>query len=158
MAATSFASHRSTCKNKLGPSRKKKKQKTKQYAPADAKQSAPADANQSAAAAAKQSTATAAAAAKRSRATGTDGPRLPLKLGSTVDVFFGMRPDSALSKSSAVIVDVTRVEQYDQSERYAGLDATSSKAATCRYAYQVDYKNDALPLKLPGSGKIASTV
>ena len=141
---SSFASHRSTCKNKL--SQKKKKQKTKQSAPADAKQPA--------AAAAKQSTAAAAAAAKRSRATGTGDPSLPLELGSTVDVYFGMRPDRALSKSSAVIVDVARVEQFDQSERYAGLEATTSNAATCQYAYQIDYKDEALPLQLPGSGKI----
>ena len=100
----SFASHRSTCKNKL--SQKKKKQKTKQSAPADAKQPA--------AAAAKQSTAAAAAAAKRSRATGTGDPSLPLELGSTVDVYFGMRPDPNLLKSSAVIVDVARVENFDQ--------------------------------------------
>ena len=143
---SSFASHRSTCKNKL--SQKKKKQKTKQSAPADAKQPA--------AAAAKQSTAAAAAAAKRSRATGTGDPSLPLELGSTVDVYFGMRPDPNLLKSSAVIVDVARVVQFDQSERYAGLQATTSNAAaaTCQYAYQLDYKDDAQPLKLPGSGKI----
>ena len=117
------------CKNKLDgePSHQEKKKKQK------IKQSAPAAAKQSAAAAAKQLTAAAAAAAKRSRATGTGGPSLPLKLGSTVDVFFGMRPDGTLSKSSAVIVDVARVEQYDQSERYDGLDATTSKAATCQY-------------------------
>ena len=142
----SFASHRSTCKNKL--SQKKKKQKTKQSAPADAKQPA--------AAAAKQSTAAAAAAAKRSRATGTGDPSLPLELGSTVDVYFGMRPDPNLLKSSAVIVDVARVVQFDQSERYAGLQVNTSNAAaaTCQYAYQLDYKDDAQPLKLPGSGKI----
>ena len=113
-------------------------------------------ATQPAAAAAKQSKAAAAAAAKRNRATGTGDPSLPLELGSTVDVFFGMRPDPALLKSSAVIVDVARVVQFDQSERYAGLQATTSNAAaaTCQYAYQLDYKDDAQPLKLPGSGKI----
>ena len=168
---SSFASHRSTCKNKL--SQKKKKQKTKQSAPADAKQPAAAAAKQSTAAAAaaakrnrstgtgdpslpaaKQSKAADAAAAKRSRATGTGDPSLPLELGSTVDVYFGMRPDRALSKSSAVIVDVARVVQFDQSERYAGLEATTSNAATCQYAYQLDYKDEALPLQLPGSGEI----
>ena len=133
----SYASHRSICKKKLneGPSHHRHHQKK---------------AKQSASAAVKLES----KSAKRNRATGTGGPSLPLKLGSTVDVFFGMRPDGALSKSSAVIVDVARVEQYDQSERYAGLDATTSNAATCQYAYQVDYKDDALPLKLPGSGKI----
>ena len=131
---SSFASHRSTCKKN-----KKKKQKT-----------------EPAAAAAKQSKAAAAAAAKRNRATGIGDPSLPLELGSTVDVFFGMRPDPNLLKSSAVIVDVARVVQFDQSERYAGLQATTSNAAaaTCQYAYQLDYKDDAQPLKLPGSGKI----
>jgi hypothetical protein len=139
---SSFASHRSTCKNN-----KKKKQKTKP---------ATQPAKQPAAAAAKQSTAAAAAAAKRSRATGTGDSSLPLELGSTVDVYFGMRPDPNLLKSSAVIVDVARVVQFDQSERYAGLQATTSNAAaaTCQYAYQLDYKDDAQPLKLPGSGKI----
>ena len=151
---SSFASHRSTCKNKLlngEPSQTKKKQKTKPAAAA---------ATQPAAAAAKQSKAAATAAAKRNRATGTGDPSLPLELGSTVDVFFGMRPDGTVPKSSAVIVDVARVEHYDQSKKYAALlkedgnDATTSKAATCEYVYQVDYKDEALPLQLPGSGKI----
>ena len=139
---SSFASRRSTCKKN-----KKKKQKTKP---------ATQPAKQPAAAAAKQSTAAAAAAAKRSRATGTGDPSLPLELGSTVDVYFGMRPDPNLLKSSAVIVDVARVVQFDQSERYAGLQVNTSNAAaaTCQYAYQLDYKDDAQPLKLPGSGKI----
>ena len=145
----SFSSHRSTCKKKLLElqllERTKKKQKI---------QPATQPATQPAAAAAKQSKAAAAAAAKRNRATGTGDPSLPLELGSTLDVFFGMRPDPALSKSSAVIVEVARVEQFDQSERYAGLKATTSNAATCQYAYQIDYKDDAQPLKLPGSGKI----
>ena len=129
---SSFASHRSTCKKN-----KKKKQKTK---PATQPATQPA----------------AAAAAKRNRATGTGDPSLPLELGSTVDVFFGMRPDPNLLKSSAVIVDVARVVQFDQSERYAGLQVNTSNAAaaTCQYAYQLDYKDDAQPLKLPGSGKI----
>ena len=139
---SSFASHRSTCKKNK---RTKKKQKTKP---------ATQPATQPAAAAAKQSKAAAAAAAKRNRATGTGDPSLPLELGSTVDVYFGMRPDPNLLKSSAVIVGVARVVQFDQSERYAGLQATTSNAATCQYAYQLDYKDDAQPLKLPGSGKI----
>ena len=86
---------------------------------------------------------------------------MPLKLGSTVDVIFGMRPDGGhVPKSSGVIVDVARVEDYGQSEKHAALlkedgnDATTSKAAMCQYAYQVDYKDEALPLNLPGSGKI----
>ena len=88
---------------------------------------------------------------------------MPLKLGSTVDVIFGMRPAGrAVPKyTSAVIVDVARVENFDQTDKYAALllkedgnDATTSKAATCEYVYQVDYKDEALPLQLPGSGKI----
>ena len=151
----SFSSHRSTCKKKLLElqllERTKKKQKI---------QPATQPATQPAAAAAKQSKAAAAAAAKRNRSTGTGDPSLPLELGSTVDVFFGMRPDGTVPKSSAVIVDVARVEHYDQSKKYAALlkedgnDATTSKAATCQYAYRVDYKDEALPLGLPGSGKI----
>ena len=59
-----------------------------------------------------------------------------------------------------MIVDVARVEHYDQSKKYAALlkedgnDGTTSKAAMCEYVYQVDYKDEALLLKLPGSGKI----
>ena len=71
----SFASHRSTCK-KL--SEKNKKQKIKQSAPADAKQSASAAVELD------------SKSAKRSRSTGTGGLSMPLKLGSTVNVIFGM--------------------------------------------------------------------
>ena len=60
-----------------------------------------------------------------------------------------------------MIVDVARVENFDQTNKYAALllkedgnDATTPKAATCEYVYQVDYKDEALPLQLPGSGKI----
>ena len=61
---------------------------------------------------------------------------MPLKLGSTVDVIFGMRPAGrAVPKyTSAVIVDVARVENFDQTDKYAALlaeedgnDATTSK-------------------------------
>ena len=147
----SFSSHRSTCKKKLQlqlqlqlePTKKKQK-----IQPATQPATQPA--------AAKQSKAAAAAAAKRNRATGTGDPSLPLERGSTVDVFFGMRPDPARLKSSAVIVDVARVVKFDQSKRFAGLQATTSNAAaaTCQYVYQLDYKDDAQPLKLPGPGKI----
>jgi hypothetical protein len=138
----SFGSHRSICKKKLneGPSHHQPQKKK-----------------------AKQSASAAVKSATRNRATGTGGPSLPLKLGSTVDVIFGMRPDGrAVPKyTSAVIVDVARVENFDQTDKYAALlaeedgnDATTSKAATCEYVYQVDYKDEALPLQLPGSGKI----
>ena len=143
----SFRSHKSTCK---------KKKKKKAAAAAAAKRNRSTGTGDPSLPAAKQSKAADAAAAKRSRATGTGDPSLPLELGSTVDVYFGMRPDPNLLKSSAVIVDVARVVQFDQSERYAGLQANTSNAAaaTCQYAYQLDYKDDAQPLKLPGSGKI----
>ena len=90
----SFGSHRSICKKKPneGPShRQPQKKKT------------------------KQSASTAVKSATRNRATGTGGPSLPLKLGSTVDVIFGMRPAGhAVPKyTSAVIVDVARVENFD---------------------------------------------
>ena len=87
----SFASHRSACK--------KKKQKNKHSAPADAKQFASAAVELD------------SKSAKRSRPTDTGGRSLPLKLGSTVNVIFGMRPDGrAVNKyTSAVIVDVARV-------------------------------------------------
>ena len=71
-----------------------------------------------------------------------------------------MRPDGQNSiYTAAVIVDVARVEQYNQSNRFAALvekdkkDGTST-AATCEYVYQVDYKDEAMLLKLPGKGKI----
>ena len=71
-----------------------------------------------------------------------------------------MRPDGYNTiYTSAVIVDVARVEHYDQSKKFAALlkedgnDGTS-KAATCEYVYQVDYKDGALLLKLPGICKI----
>ena len=136
----SFASHRSACKKKM--QRKKR--------------SAPAGTKQSASAAVKANS----KSAKRSRATGSGGRGLPHKIGSTVNVIFGMRQDGYNTiYTAAVIVDVARVEQYDQSKRFAALlekdgkDGTS-KAATCEYVYQVDYKDEAMLLKLPGTGKI----
>ena len=141
----SFTSHRSYCK---------KQSMIKQ--PMIKKRSAPAGAKQSASAAVKSNS----KSAKRSRPTGSGGRGLPHKLGSTVNVIFGMRPDGYNTiYTAAVIVDVARVEQYDQSKRFAaplekdGNDGTS-KAATCEYVYQVDYKDEAMLLKLPGTGKI----
>ena len=143
---SSFGSHRSTCKGKHGP----KKQKIQASAPAAAKQSA--------SAAAKSNS----KSAKRNRPTGTGSLSMPLKLGSTVDVIFGMRPDESAvpTLTSAVIVDIARVENFDQSEKHAALlkedgnDSTTSKAATCEFVYKVDFKDDALHLQLPGSGKL----
>ena len=142
----SFASHRSTCKkNNHG----KKKQTIKPSAPA---------AKQSASAAVKLDS----KSAKRQRPTGIGSLSMPLKLGTTVNVIFGMRPDgsAASTYTSAVIVEVARVEHFDQSEKHAALlkedgnDSTTSKAATCEFVYKVDYKDDALHLQLPGTGKI----
>ena len=133
----SFTTHRSYCKNKMIQ-----------------KRSAPAGADQSASDTGKQNS----NSAKRSRA--TVGRGLPLEIGATVNVIFGMRPDGQKSiYTAAVIVDVARVEQYNQSNRFAALvekDAKNgtSTAATCEYVYQVDYKDEAMLLKLPGKGKI----
>ena len=133
----SFTTHRSYCKNKMVK-----------------KRSAPAGADQSASDTVKPNS----NSAKRSRA--TVGRGLPHEIGATVNVIFGMRPDGQNSiYTAAVIVDVAREEQYDQSKRFAALlekdgnDGTTSKAATCEYVYQVDYKDEALLLKLPGTGK-----
>ena len=122
----SFESHCSICKKKLneGPSHHRHQRKK-----------------------AKQSASVAVKSATRNRATGTSGPSLPFKLGSTVDVIFGMRPAwrDVFNYTSVVIDDVARVENFDQTDRYAALlaeedgnDGTTSKAATCEYVYQVD--------------------
>ena len=143
----SFASHRSSCKkNNHG----KKKQTIRPSAPA---------AKQPASAAVKLDS---KSKAKRKRTTGTVSLSMPLKLGTTVNVFYGMRPDgsAASTYTSAVIVEVARVEHFDQSGKHAALliedanDRTTSKAATCEFVYKVDYKDDALHLQLPGTGKI----
>ena len=133
----SFTTHRSYCKNKMIQ-----------------KRSAPAGADQSASDTVKPNS----NSAKRSRA--TVGRGLPLEIGATVNVIFGMRPDGQKSiYTAAVIVDVARVEQYNQSNRFAALVEKDEKngtstAATCEYVYQVDYKDEAMLLKLPGKGKI----
>ena len=139
----SFTSHRSYCKKQSMIKQSMIK-----------KRSAPAGADQSASDTVKPNS----NSAKRSRA--TVGRGLPHDIGATVNVIFGMRPDGQKSiYTAAVIVDVARVEQDNQSNRYAALVEKDEKnctstAATCEYVYQVDYKDEAMLLKLPGKGKI----